>query len=182
MKEIGSATQRDVRYPIGLFMRPQEITREMRVEGIQDLEKLPWLLRDALDGLDENQLGTPYREGGWTVRQLVHHVADSHMNVFIRVRLALTEAWPKAKLYDQDAWVELADSKEAPVRWSLELVERLHARWVTMLRALSEEQWQLGYVHRDDGRVTVELATLLYAWHGRHHLAHITGLCAARGW
>jgi hypothetical protein len=115
------------------------------------------------------------------VRQLAHHIADSHMNAFIRVRLALTEDWPTIKPYDEQAWATLHDSA-APVEWSLELVESLHARWVMLLQSLTDEQWQRGYRHPENGPMSVEVATLMYAWHSRHHVAHITHLRAAGGW
>jgi hypothetical protein len=179
----GQRVGMDARYPIGRFVIPEgAIPLADRLEAIRTLAEFPEQLRNAVRGLDKRQMGTPYREGGWTVLQLIHHVADSHMNVFIRVRLALTENWPSAKVYEQDAWVKLHDSLAAPAEWSLLLVESLHARWAMMLQGLIEEQWQRGYLHPEDGRVTVELATLLYAWHARHHLAHITGLRGARGW
>ena len=167
----------DPRYPIGKFERPERISVEERLA----IAELPEQLRNAADGLDSAQLNTPYREGGWTVRQLVHHIADSHMNAFIRVRLALTEDWPTIKPYDEQAWATLHDSA-APIEWSLELIESLHARWVMMLQSLTDEQWQRGYRHPENGPQTVEDATLMYAWHSRHHVAHITHLRVAEGW
>lgn len=171
----------DLSYPIGRFERPEEITPEERRNAIASLAEMPEELRNAVEGLNSGQLNTPYREGGWTVRQLVHHIADSHMNAFVRVRLALTEDWPTIKPYDEGAWAMLHDSA-APVEWSLELVESLHARWVMMLQSLTEEQWRQGYRHPESGEVTVELATLMYAWHSRHHVAHITHLRAMEDW
>jgi uncharacterized damage-inducible protein DinB len=168
-------------YPIGKFERPERITSEERLNAIAMLAELPEQLRNAVDGLGSAQLNTPYREGGWTVRQLVHHIADSHMNAFVRIRLALTEEWPTIKPYDQEAWARLHDSA-APVEWSLELVESLHARWVMLLQSLTEEQWQRGYRHPQSGEATVELATLMYAWHSRHHIAHITHLRVSQEW
>lgn len=138
-------------------------------------------MRNATDGLDSAQLSTPYREGGWTLRQVVHHVADSHMNAFIRVRFALTEDWPAIKSYDEAAWAKLHDMG-APVEWSLELVESLHARWVMLLQSLDEQQWKRGFQHPENGPMTVELTALTYAWHSRHHVAHITHLRAKEGW
>ncbi len=146
------------------------------------ISEFPGEMRNAVDGLDHHQLATPYREGGWTVRQVVHHCADSHMFAVLRVRLALTEDWPTIQPYDQDAWAKLHDNQAAPVEWSLEILESVHARWGMMLQSLTEEQWKRGFVHPERGRSTVEEATLLYAWHSRHHLAHITHLRAARGW
>ncbi|WP_158945715.1 YfiT family bacillithiol transferase [Granulicella sp. S190] len=174
-------TSVDPRYPIGDFEVPSVITLDDRTGAIATLAELPEQLRNAVDGLSSAELSTPYREGGWTLRQVVHHVADSHMNATVRVKLALTEDWPKVKAYDEAAWAKLHDMA-APVEWSLELVESLHARWVMLLQSLDEQQWQRGYDHPADGRVTVEMATLIYAWHSRHHVAHITHLRAQEGW
>jgi uncharacterized damage-inducible protein DinB len=171
----------DPRYPVGDFVAPATITPDDRVGAIATLAELPEELRNAVDGLDAAQLNTPYREGGWNVRQLVHHIADSHMNAFVRVRLALTEDWPTIKTYDEKAWAMLHDVA-APVEWSLELVESLHARWVMLLQSLKGDQWLRGYKHPEDGPVTVEMATLLYAWHSLHHVAHITHLRTKEGW
>ncbi|HTH53357.1 MAG TPA: bacillithiol transferase BstA [Edaphobacter sp.] len=171
----------DPRYPIGKFEKPETITPEERLNAVATLAELPEQLRNAVEGLNSAQLNTPYREGGWTVRQLVHHIADSHMNAFVRVRLALTEDWPTIKPYDEQAWATLHDSA-APVEWSLTLVESLHARWVMMLQSLTDEQWLRGYRHPESGDTTVELATLMYAWHSRHHIAHITHLRAKGSW
>jgi hypothetical protein len=174
-------TDIDPRYPVGVFEAPASISADERTGAVATLAELPEQLRNAVDGLSSAQLSTPYREGGWTLRQVVHHVADSHMNAFIRVKLALTEDWPKVKSYDEAAWAKLHDMA-APVEWSLELVEALHARWVMLLQSLDEQQWQRGYLHPEDGRVTVELSALTYAWHSRHHVAHITHLRAKEGW
>ena len=171
----------DPRYPVGRFDSPETIAPEERTGAIATLAELPEELRNAVDGLSFTQMGTPYREGGWTVRQVVHHVADSHMNAFIRVKLALTEDWPTVKPYDEAAWAKLHDTV-APVEWSLELIESLHARWVMLLQSLTDEQWQRGYLHPEGGPVTVELAALTYAWHSRHHVAHITHLRKREGW
>ena len=171
----------DPRYPIGKFAAPQPITKDDRIGAIAALADLPTELRNALQGLKFAQINTPYREGGWTVRQLVHHIADSHMNAFIRVRLALTEDWPTIKPYNEAAWATLHDST-APIEWSLELLESLHARWVMLLQSLTEEQWQRGFRHPESGPMTVEYATLVYGWHSRHHVAHINHLRSAQGW
>jgi hypothetical protein len=175
------AIDKDPRYPVGKFHQPETITSDERTSAIATLAELPEKLRNAVDGLDSAQLNTPYRDGGWTLRQVVHHIADSHMNAFVRVRLALTEDWPTIKPYNEAAWADLHDVM-APVEWSLELAESLHARWVMMLQSLDEAQWQRGYNHPEGGPVTVELATLTYAWHSRHHVAHITHLRARKDW
>jgi uncharacterized damage-inducible protein DinB len=171
----------DLRYPIGRFKTHAAISSGERADAIATLAELPEQLRNATDGLSAAQLSTPYREGGWTVRQVVHHIADSHMNAVIRVKLSLTEDWPTIKPYDEAAWAKLHDVV-APVEWSLELIEALHARWVLLLQSLNEEQWKRGYTHPENGRMTVELATLLYAWHSRHHVAHITRLRDRENW
>ena len=171
----------DPRYPIGRFVRPEVLTEDDRSYAIDTLAELPTHLRNAVEDLDEEQLRTPYREGGWTIRQLVHHIADSHGNAVLRVRKALTEDWPTIATYDEKAWAQMADYA-GPVEWSLELVEALHARWVMLLQSLSDEQWQRGFVHPDQGRYTVEQSTLVYAWHSRHHIAHITHLRARQNW
>jgi hypothetical protein len=168
-------TEFDSSYPIGKFVRPETITADDRVSAIATLAELPEMLRNAVEGLDSSRLNMPYREGGWTVRQLVHHIADSHMNAFMRLRLALTEDWPTIKTYDEKAWATLRDSA-APVEWSLELIESLHARWVMLLQSLSEEQWQRGFRHPENGPMTLDVMTLMYAWHSLHHVAHITHL------
>ncbi len=176
-----SVTEVDLRFPVGKFERPETITEDDRLNAIASIAEMPEQLRNAVEGLNSEQLNTPYREDGWTVRQLVHHIADSHMNAFIRIRLALTEDWPTIKPYDEKAWATLHDAV-APVEWSLELIEALHARWVMMLQALTEEQWTRGYRHPESGETTVELATLIYGWHSRHHVAHITHLRTTKRW
>jgi hypothetical protein len=171
----------DPRFPVGKHVKPETISPDERIDAIATLAELPEKLRNAVDGLDAAQLGTPYRDGGWTVRQVVHHVADSLMNAVIRVKLALTEDWPTIKPYDEAAWAKLHDNA-APVEWSLELVEALHARWVMFLQSLDEQQWKRGFRHPEMGPTTIEESTLLYAWHSRHHVAHITHLRAAKDW
>jgi hypothetical protein len=175
----------DPRFPIGGFIRPDPALPlpEGELENaIATIAELPTLLRNVIDDLHTAQIDTPYRAGGWTVRQLVHHLADSHMNAVIRVRLALTEDSPRVSGYSEKAWAELHDSHAAPVEWSLELIEAVHARWVMLLQSLTPEQWQRQFIHAERGPQTIEYATLLYAWHCRHHLAHITRLRMAMGW
>lgn len=171
----------DPRYPIGRFHTPETISPDDRLLAMTRLAELPSELRNSVRGLDGGQIDTPYREGGWTVRQVVHHVADSHMNALVRVKLALTEEWPTIKPYDEKAWVQLQDAA-GPVEWSLELIESLHARWVMLLQTLDEAQWQRGYNHPENGRQSVDVATQLYAWHSRHHVAHILQLRQREEW
>ena len=171
----------DLRYPVGHFRVPEEISADDRLLAIATLAELPSELRNAVRGLDAAQTDTPYREGGWTVRQVVHHLADSHMNALLRVKLALTEDWPTIKPYDEAAWARLHDAA-GPVEWSLELIESLHARWVMLLQSLQPGQWERGFVHPEWGRQSVERATLQYAWHSRHHVAHIQHLRQREEW
>jgi hypothetical protein len=171
----------DPRYPVGKFAWPESIGEADRAHAITALAGMPGHLRTALAGLAPAQLDTPYREGGWTVRQLVHHIADSHTNAVIRIRKALTEDWPVISAYDEKAWAMLPDNA-APVEWSLGLIENLHARWVMLLGSLAAGDWQRGIKHPERGPMSVETATLLYAWHARHHVAHITELRARQGW
>jgi uncharacterized damage-inducible protein DinB len=182
MSEILEMQQVDPKYPMGKFQRKEKISPHDRMAAIATLAELPGKLKDAVEGLDREQLDTPYREEGWTVRQLVHHIADSHMNSFLRLRLALTEDWPTITPYDEKAWAMLRDSTAAPVSWSTALVEAVHARWVMLLESLTEEQWARGMNHPVNGPMTVEMATQLYAWHSRHHVAHITRLRENKGW
>jgi hypothetical protein len=174
-------TEFDLRFPIGKFRRAEADLTNPSVH-IADLAALPENLRTAIDGLSSAQLDTPYRDGGWTVRQLVHHVADSHMNACVRIRLALTEDWPTIKPYDEKLWAELPDALTAPPELSLRFLDALHYRWVLLLRTLSEDQWQRGFVHPEHGRQTIAEATALYAWHCRHHTAHIVELRKRMGW
>lgn len=171
----------DPRYPIGRFEKPEAVTPEDRRFAILTLAELPEQMREAVRSLDEDQRNSPYRRDGWTVRQLVHHVADSHSIAFTRVRLALTEDWPEVRAYDEKAFAQLADV-QAPLEWSLEMIESVHARWVMLLQSLKEEQWARGVRHAGRGPMRVDTLTMLYAWHSRHHVAHITHLRAQQGW
>jgi hypothetical protein len=193
-----------LRYPIGEFIAPTEITQELRTRCIEQLAELPRLLRRAVEGLTSAQLSTPYRPDGWTVQQVVHHLPDSHLNGYMRIKLALTENLPVIKTYDQDAWAAVTDVR-TPVEASLRLLEGLHEHWATLLRSLSEAQWQRGFIHPafvrqtttanaedepwrrlfaadERGVVTVERIMPTYAWHGRHHTAQITSLRERMGW
>ena len=171
----------DPRYPIGQCEYPETISSDVLKHAIATIETLPSRLREAIHGWSPAQIDTPYREGGWTVHQLIHHVADSHMNALIRVHLALTEDWPTIKPYREDAWAELADYT-APVELSLNILDCVHARWTVLLNSLDETQWQRGFVHPERGRSNLQAATLLYQWHSNHHLAHITELKRRKDW
>ncbi|MGA8111953.1 MAG: bacillithiol transferase BstA [Acidobacteriaceae bacterium] len=176
-----AATEKDPRFPIGKFRRTEANLTD-HAASIAVLAALPQNLRAAVAGLTDAQLDTAYREGGWTVRQLVHHVADSHMNACVRIRLALTEDWPTIKPYDEKLWADLADARTAPIQPSLDILEGLHTRWTTLLRSLADHQWQRGYTHPINGRQSIAEATALYDWHSRHHVAHIVELRKRSGW
>jgi uncharacterized damage-inducible protein DinB len=172
----------DPRYPIGKFEMPEKITPDLRTEAIRDIAAVPEKMRAAVKGLNDAQLDTPYREGGWTVRQVVHHVADSHMNAYIRWRLALTEKEPTIKPYEESAWAKLEDAAHAPAEVSLRLLESLHDRWVRLLRSVKTEEFARTLVHPDFGVKTADWLLFLYSWHGKHHTGHITELRNAKGW
>jgi uncharacterized damage-inducible protein DinB len=171
-----------LRYPIGKFRVPEEITLRDLPPWINLIEELPADLRKTVEDLPDSQLDTPYRPGGWTVRQLVHHLADSHMNSYIRFRWALTEQNPAIKAYDEQAWAMLPDARTAPIEVSLMLLGALHARWALLLRAMGPEDWKRTFQHPVSGVFPLDRALALYAWHGRHHLAHITKLRERMGW
>jgi hypothetical protein len=171
----------DLSYPIGRFERPGPATSEQRKERIDTIAAAPARYREAVRGLSASQLDTPYRPDGWTVRQVIHHVADSHMNSFIRFRLALTEDAPPVKPYDEKKWALLADAAE-PVEVSLQLIESLHHRWVVMLRSLADADFSRTLRHPEIGTIDLDFLLALYAWHSRHHEAHITGLRDRSGW
>ena len=171
----------DLRYPIGQFERPAAVTPELRREWIDTIAAAPARYRDAVRGLSDAQLDTQYRPEGWTVRQVVHHVADSHMNSFIRFRLALTEDEPTIKPYDEAKWALLKDAAE-PVEVSLALIDNLHHRWVVMLHAIEEGDFARTLRHPASGLMNLDTLLALYAWHSRHHEAHITRLRDRLGW
>ncbi|HEV2387786.1 MAG TPA: putative metal-dependent hydrolase [Candidatus Acidoferrales bacterium] len=179
---MATAAQPDLRYPVGKFQRVQAVTEAQRREFIATLVAAPARLRAAVTGLSDAQLDTPYRPGGWTVRQVAHHVPDSHMNAYIRFRLALTENEPAIKVYDEARWAELADAKSSPIEPSLALLENLHKRWVILLESLSPAEWKRTLRHPEMGVLAVDTTLALYAWHSRHHVAHITALRAREGW
>nr|WP_040712099.1 bacillithiol transferase BstA [Paenibacillus curdlanolyticus] len=172
-----------LRFPIGRFSAPDTITSEQLKQWIAEIGKLPEQLRNAVRELEDSQLDTPYREGGWTLRQVVHHIADSHMNSYTRFKLAVTEDRPTIKPYAEELWAELSDGARAPIGLSLRLVEALHERWHYFLERLEPEQFDRAFVHPEHGRaMTLLEATAMYAWHGQHHVAHITSLKRRKGW
>jgi uncharacterized damage-inducible protein DinB len=172
----------DARYPVGKYEEPAKVTPELRSRAIQEIAATPEKLRAAVKGLDDAQLDTPYREGGWTVRQVVHHVADSHMNSYVRFRLALTETEPTIKPYEESAWAKLEDAAHAPIEVSLRLIEPLHERWVRLLRSMKTEQFSRTFRHPEHGARTIDWMLFLYEWHGQHHTAHVTELRKQKGW
>lgn len=172
----------DYRYPIGPFRPPEQISAQDLQNAVDDIASLPSALRSATSDLDENQLDTPYRPGGWTVRQVVHHVADSHMNSYIRFRLALTENEPTIKAYDEQAWAELVDARHEQIRVSLELLDAMHRRWTILLRSFTGPDWARTFRHPERGLMRLDTNALMYAWHGKHHLAHVTSLRQRNNW
>jgi hypothetical protein len=167
-------SENDPRYPIGKFRPPDATSMQDRVRWIETVASAPARLRAAVSALSHTQLDTPYREGGWTVRQVVHHVPESHMNAYIRFKLALTETDPVIKPYDEAAWARLDDIAVTPVETSLGLLDCLHQRWVILMRGMSDEDWKRKYIHPEyDCTQSLEYTLAMYAWHGDHHLAHI---------
>jgi uncharacterized damage-inducible protein DinB len=172
----------DLRYPIGPFTPPVNPTSEWRRQSIDALAQTPARLRAAVTGLSESQLSTPYRDGGWTVRQVVHHVADSHVNAYVRLKLALTESAPTIKPYQESLWARLPDSEGVSIDVSLVLLDALHTRWVSVLRSMRDEDWNREYQHPETGRHDLNYLLGMYAWHGAHHTAHVTTLRERKGW
>ena len=179
---MGPLEQLDLRYPVGQFHYDVTADPERRRQWIDEIERAPAELRAAVVGLTPDRLDTPYREGGWTVRQVVHHLPDSHLNAYTRFKLALTEELPTIKPYQEARWAELPDGRSAPVDISLGLLESLHRRWVLLLRQLSPADFSRRYIHPEQGReVELNEVLALYAWHGRHHVAQITSLLRRMG-
>jgi DinB superfamily len=172
----------DLRYPVGPFAPSVPFTAARRAAAIATLAEAPARLRLAVSGLSESQLDTPYRPDGWTVRQVVHHVADSHINSYLRTKFALSDENPTIRPYPEQIWAEMADGKTAPVALSLDLLDALHSRWVMLLRSLDTSQFARTLVHPDRGAMTLDDVLDLYDWHSRHHVAHITSLRAREGW
>ena len=172
----------DLRYTIGEFKFEGPLAQDQRQALIEKIEQTPGRMRAAVAGLNDEQLDTPYRPEGWTVRQVVHHVPESHLNSYIRFKLAITEDEPVIKPYFEDRWAELDDARQAPIALSLDLLETLHGRWVWFLRSLKEKDWQRTFRHTELGVVNLDKTVALYAWHGQHHVAQITSLRERRGW
>lgn len=172
----------DIRYPIGKY-EVKPFSEATKKEWLNDMKMLPSDLEFAIQHLDKAQLDTPYREGGWTVQQVVHHLADSHMNAFVRFKLALTEEIPAIKAYNENAWSHTADVLETPVNFSTTLLHALHQRWTDLLSSLTEDQWQRKLFHPGrNAEVSLWDMFAVYAWHGKHHIAHIKNLCETKGW
>jgi uncharacterized damage-inducible protein DinB len=176
------ALHMDLRYPIGEYVTKTSLTAAERAAAIDQIAEAPKRLREAVTGLSGGQLDTPYRPGGWTVRQVAHHVPDSHLNAYVRLKLALTESDPTVKPYEEQLWAQLPDSRETPVEVSLALLDFLHLRWVILLRALQPADFSRRLMHPANGVMTVDNLVHHYAWHGHHHVAHITALREREGW
>lgn len=173
----------ELRYPTGRFQRPTTtLSTAERRRHIETIASTPAALRKAVDGLSDAQLDTPYRPGGWTVRQLVHHVPDSHLNAYTRFKLALTEDVPTIKPYDEARWAQLGDVPATPVATSLSLLETLHVRWVALLESVAQKDFERLLVHPENGTMTLDQLLALYSWHGPHHVAHVTRLRERNGW
>ncbi|HWX55201.1 MAG TPA: putative metal-dependent hydrolase [Verrucomicrobiae bacterium] len=171
-----------LRYPTGPFTPDSNPTPASRTLHIERISGLPVLLRQAVSGLNKDQLNSPYREGGWTVKQLIHHVPDSHLNAYVRFKLALTENAPTIKPYQEDAWARLNDSELTPIEVSLMLLEALHSRWTTLLKSMQAADFDRQYTHPESGLHTLDHLLALYSWHGHHHAAHITSLRERMKW
>ena len=182
MTAPSTGTGPDLRYPIGKLDRKSTLSPDERRAALDGIAAAPARLRTAVRDLGDSQLDTPYRPGGWTVRQLVHHVADSHMNAYIRFRLALTEDNPTIKPYDEALWAELPDMRAMPVAVSLDLLDRLHERMVFMLRGIPASSFARPLTHPENGPMTIDALLNVYAWHGRHHTAHVTALRERMKW
>ena len=172
----------DLRYPIGRFRRPETLSPEERREAIDAIAGTPAALRNAVADLSDEQLDTPYRPGGWTVRQVVHHVPESHMNAYVRFKLGMTEETPTIKPYQEDRWAQQPEVGSAPPELSLALLDALHERWVAALRAIPAEGFARTIDHPDMGRLSLDTLLAMYAWHGSHHVAHVTELRRRMGW
>lgn len=182
MTVTSQESTQDLRFPVGKFQRPVQLDDAGRAKAIEVIATAPQKLRDAVRGLTPEQIETPYRPDGWTVRQVVHHVPDSHLNAYIRFKLALTEDAPTIKPYDEARWAELPDVAGVPIETSLGLLENVHERWVAILRAMSTADFARELVHPESGRQRLDQMLALYEWHSLHHVAHVTSLRARKGW
>jgi hypothetical protein len=172
----------DPRYPIGRFKKTEQLSAAERADALGVLEAAPTRFREAVRGLTDAQLDTPYREGGWTVRQIAHHLPDSHMNAYVRIRLALTEDGPTVRPYNEKLWAELHDARTAPVETSIALLDGVHGRLVRLLRSVDEPAFARRFVHPEGYDGTIDTLVGMYAWHSKHHTAHVTGLRERMGW
>lgn len=183
MNDLSNEKLEQLRYPIGRFKYPEEYSEEQMKEWIINIENFPANLKKEVENLSESQLNTPYRPGGWTIKQLVHHLADSHINSYVRLKLTLTEDEPAIKPYFEERWATLKDSELVPVEESLKLLDGLHKRWTAILKNLTEAQWERKYFHPENKKlVSIKAMTALYSWHCNHHLTHITNLKQKKGW
>lgn len=173
----------ELKYPIGKFIKPKRITADLLAKSINDIQTFPVKLSKAVAGLTKNQLNTKYRPNGWTIRQVINHCADSHMNSLVRFKLALTEKKPTIKPYFEDRWAELVDSRVITITSALKMLEGLHQRWTVLLKSLSKEDLKRSFIHPEQGReIKLDETISLYAWHCKHHLAHIINLKKRKGW
>ena len=177
-----SETERSLQYPIGALESDASLDEAGRERHLRSIETLPERLRQAVDGLDDDQLDTPYRPGGWTVRQVVHHLVDSHVNAYVRFKLAATESEPTIRVYDEKAWARESEAATAPVGLSLDLLEALHRRWVVWMRDLPEDAWSRGLRHPESGPMNLSQLLSVYGWHSEHHLAHVLRVREREGW
>jgi uncharacterized damage-inducible protein DinB len=172
----------DLRYPVGKLQRPASYTEDQRRAALDEIASTPKKIRAAVNGLTESQLDTPYRPDGWTVRQVVHHVADSHMNAYIRFKLGMTEDNPTIKPYNEAEWAKLEDSRSTPIETSLSLIDHVHDRWLRVLRSMKPADFSRTIVHPENGTMNLDQLLATYEWHGRHHTAHINNLKSRSGW
>lgn len=172
----------DLRFPTGRFQRPASLDADARAQAIDPIAATPGRMREAVRELSDDQIETPYRPGGWTIRQLVHHVPDSHLNAYVRFKLALTEDEPTIKPYDEARWAELPDTRVVPIATSLTMLDVIHERWVALLRAMEPADFERPLNHPETGRQRLDQMLAMYAWHGPHHVAHVTALRERMGW
>ncbi len=180
-QDYNGENMENLSYPIGQFEIDKDITKEKRERWIEDIERAPTQLNNVVDGLTTEQIDTPYRPGGWTVRQVVHHLPESHLNAYTRFKIVVTEEEPTIRTYDQTRWAEILDAKTTPIEMSLNLLESLHERWVFFLKLLKADD-ALKFNHPEIGKLNLSVLLSLYAWHGRHHIAHISSLRARMEW